>query len=262
MKILPRLKQNIQSRFKYLGGVAALIIYSIYEYLTDPQGKRIIRQILTMQIFFTGNLALRIISIAAFSLGGVTVLFLFEQIKNFGVVEFNTIGTVLSLIIIRVLGPLFTAIIVIARSGTAVAAEIATMNINDEMSALEMEGIDTLKMIIFPRIMGMAISMVLLVIYFNAIGIFGGFLVGVLMGKISPMMFVQYVLSSISLLDILAGILKAVFFGLFVSAISVYHGFQAQNSTQVPIVTTNAVVKGIFSVFILEVLFDVILFIR
>ncbi len=262
MKVLDKLKGNIKARFKYLGGVAALIVFSIYEYLTDPKGKRIVRQILTMQIFFTGNLALRIISIAAFSLGGVTVLFLFEQIKSFGVVEFNTIGTVLSLIIIRVLGPLFTAIIVIARSGTAVAAEIATMNINDEMNALEMEGIDTLKMLIFPRIMGMAISMILLVIYFDAIGIFGGFLVGILLGKISPLMFVQYVVSSLSLLDVFAGILKAAFFGLFVSAIAVYHGFQAQFSTQVPIVTTNAVVKGIFAVFLLEVIFDVLLFIK
>ena len=262
MKLIKKFVGSIKSRIKYYGGVMALIFYSIFEYFTDPEGKPIIRKILTLQIFFTANLALKIISVAAFSMGAVTVLFLFEQIKNIGVVAFNTIGTVLSLIIIRVMAPLFTAIIVIARSGTAIAAEIATMNINDEMNAIEMEGIDTLKMIIFPRIMGMAVSMVLLVVMFNAMGLFGGFFVGLILGKISPLMFGQYVLSSISLWDLLAGLLKALFFGLFISSIAIYHGFQAHSSTEVPIVTTAAVVKAIFMTFFLEVFFDVILFIK
>ncbi len=243
---------------KYYSGVASLIVYSIPEYLFHPEGRKIINRILVTQIYFTANLALRIISLVAIALGGVTVLQLFSQLSKVGALDF--VGKILNIVIVRELGPLITAFIVISRSGTAIAAEIATMNINDETDAIEMMGIDTLKMIVFPRIMGMVISMVLLITYFDAVGIFGGFLVGTVTSGITFNMFMKYVMNSITIPDILSGLIKGILFGFFIAATSIYHGFQAIIPTQVPQATTKAVVSSIVAIVVVDLVVTVIFY--
>jgi len=247
-----RFKKWLFHKLKYYSGVASLIVYSIPEYIFHPEGRPIVNSVLIMQIYFTANLALKIISLVAIALGGVTVLQLFTQLSKLGALDF--VGKILNIVIIRELGPLITAFIVISRSGSAIAAEIATMNINDETNALEMIGIDTMKMIVFPRVIGMVISMVLLITYFDAVGIFGGFLVGTISSRITFDMFMRYVMNSITIPDVLSGLIKGVLFGFFIAAISIYHGFQASIPTQVPQATTKAVVNSIVAVVLVDVI--------
>jgi phospholipid/cholesterol/gamma-HCH transport system permease protein len=130
------------------------------------------------------------------------------------------------------------------------------------MNAIEMAGIDTLKFIIFPRIMGMVISMILLLVYFTAVGLIGGFVVGNLLGGVTFDMFMRFVMTSISFADIIASLVKGVVFGFFISAISIYYGFQAISPTQVPQVTTQAVMSSIFATFFLDIIITVIFYIR
>jgi phospholipid/cholesterol/gamma-HCH transport system permease protein len=249
---------GIRLKLKFLGGIFALIVHSFVEYFRDKRGRKLVNRILTLQIYFTANHGLKIIGIVALALGAVTVLQAFTQLARLGAQDL--VGPILNIVIVRELGPIITAFIVIARSGTAIAAEIATMNINNEMDAIEMAGIDTLKMIIFPRIAGMIISFVILTIYFNAIGLIGGFIVGNLISGITFDMFMTYVMNSITFADIASGLLKAVIFGMFIPAISIYYGFQAIVPTQVPQVTTKAVVSSIFALFILNVFITVIFY--
>lgn len=256
---LKNIKNSINSKIRYYTGTISLILYSVINYFKEKKGKNIIRNIIIMQIYFTGNMALKIITVVAFAIGSVTILQLFTQLSKVGALEY--VGTILNIVIIRELSPLFTALIVISRSGTAIAAEIGTMMINDEVNALEIIGIDTLRYIVFPRIAGMVISMVLLTIYFNAIGILGGMLVGILYGGISFDMFIQYVMNSITIMDIFASLLKSAVFGVFTATISVFYGFQAYVSTHVPQVTTKAVVSSIFAMFFWEVIINLVFFV-
>lgn len=257
-KLFLKFSRSIIQKVKYYGGVASLIIYPAISYFSDKRGRKSINKVIIMQIYFTGNLALKIISLVALSLGAITVIQLFSQLSSVGAYEF--VGKILNIVIVRELGPIITAFIVLSRSGTAIAAEIGTMMVNDEVNAIEMMGINTLKFIVFPRIAGMVIAIVLLTMYFNAIGLIGGFLVGSIYANITYDMFINYVMNSISFIDIITSIIKSAIFGLFISAISIYHGFQAFVSTQIPQVTTKAVVSSIFALFIVDVLITLVIY--
>ncbi len=245
MKIFSLIFNWFRRKFKYYGGVLALIFFSFIAYFTEKTGRKRINEVLISQIYFTGNMALKIITVVSLSLGAVTILQLFTQLSQIGALEF--VGKILNIVIVRELGPLITSLVVLSRSGTAIAVEIGTMMVNDEVNALEMLGINTLRYIAFPRIAGMIIAVLLLTIYFNAIGIIGGMIVGGLY-NISFEMFSSYVLNAINYFDIFMSLFKSALFGTFISAIAIYHGFQAFNPTQVPQVATAAVVSAFFAV--------------
>ncbi|MGC8764467.1 MAG: ABC transporter permease [Brevinematia bacterium] len=246
MKVFGIITKWFKTKLKYYGGVLALIFYSFIAYFSSSAGKKRINRVLISQIYFTGNMALKIITIVSFSLGAITILQLFTQLSQIGALDL--VGKLLNIVIVRELGPVITSFIVLSRSGTAIAVEIGTMMVNDEVNALEMLGINTLRYIVFPRIAGMIVSILLLTIYFNAVGIIGGMIVGALF-NISFEMFSRYVLNAINFFDIFMSLFKGGLFGIFISAISIYYGFQAVTSTQVPQVATKAVVSSIFALF-------------
>ena len=256
MKSLRRLFKgftaSVKSRIKYYGGVAALLLYSIKEYYSDKRGRGRINKIIIMQIYFTGIMALKIVGLAALSLGIVTVVQSYYILSNFGVLK--RVGDIMNIVIIRELGPMFTAFIILSRSATAISAEIGTMMVNDEINALEMLGISSLKFIVFPRIAGMVISGVLLTVYFNAISLIGGFLVVSAIGVLTFDTYINYIISSITIIDILISLLKSGIFSLFISGIAIYHGFQAFEQTQIPQVTTKSVVSSIFALFFIDII--------
>lgn len=247
MKIIYSIYNWFKKKLKYYGGVLALIFYSFLSYFTNRMGRKRINKVLTMQIYFTGNQALKIVTMVSFFLGAITILQLFSQLSQLGALEF--VGKLLNIVIIRELGPLITSFIVLSRSGTAIAAEIGTMMVNDEVNALEMLGVDSLRYIVFPRIAGMMIANLFLTIYFNAMGVIGGMFVGLLYGNVTFEMFYKYVLKAINFFDIFISLFKSLIFGCFISSISIYHGFQAVTSTHIPQVTTKAVVSSIFALF-------------
>src|SRR5208337_1162854 len=184
-------------------------------------------------------------------LGIVIVFQSFYILSNYG--ELKQVGDIINIVVIRELGPFFTAFIIISRSATAISAEIGTMMVNDEINALEMLGISSLKFIVFPRIAGMVIAGVLLTVYFNAISLIGGFLVGSAISDLTFDTFINYIINSITLIDILISLLKSAIFSLFISGIAIYHGFQAFEQTQIPQVATKSVVSSIFALFIIDI---------
>ncbi len=249
---------SVNHKIRYYGGIAALIVYSSKDYFFDRRGRSAINRIIVMQIYFTGNKALKIVGLVALSLGIVTVIQSYYILSNYGVLK--QVGDILNIVIIRELGPIFTAFIILSRSATAIAAEIGTMMVNDEINALEMLGISSLKYVVFPRIAGMIIAGIFLTIYFNAISLIGGFLVGSVIGDFSFDTYINYIINSITMPDIMISIVKSAVFSLFVSAIAIYHGFQAFVSPQIPQVTTNAVVSSIFALFIIDIIITVFIY--
>ncbi|NMC67469.1 MAG: ABC transporter permease [Spirochaetales bacterium] len=252
-KTIQNTNDKIKLFSKFIGGVCGLIVYSLPAYFSEKRNRGTINKNFLAQVYFTGNLALRLISIVALALGAVTVIQVFTQLSKIGGQEF--IGEVLKIVIIRELGPLFTAFIVISRSSTAIASEIGNMVVTNQVDALEMMGIDPLTFIIFPRIIGVTLALVVLTICFNAIALIGGFLVSLLTIGLSFDIFFNYIMNTITFADIFSSLLKSLLFGLFISSIPIYNGFQVKSSTTIPAITTKTVMECI----IFTIIFDIII---
>ncbi|MBN1897169.1 MAG: ABC transporter permease [Spirochaetes bacterium] len=248
-EFLSKIGKSFLKKLDYFGGVCGLFVYAIWETLAGSRkGRKIIRQIIKNQILFTGYNALPIISIISLLLGIVIIVQSVTQLIQIGAE--NLIGQILIITMVRELGPILTAIIITGRSGTAIATEIGNMMVSHEVEALEAMGIDTLKYIMFPRLIGSIISTICLTIYFATVGIIGGFFVASFQLNIPLHRFFAFLFSAMTMTDLIVSILKSSVFGAIIATISVYHGFKIRlSSTEVPMATTRAVVNSLIYVF-------------
>lgn len=229
-----------------------IIIVDSFRNIPSPlnPGRRPIAQVFLKQIYFTGFESLKIIIIISLAIGTVLIT---QIISLVGAGNESLVGKVLVWVVIRELGPLLTAIIVIARSGTAIATELGFMKINGEIDCIESLGIPTEQYLIMPRIIGVTSSVIFLTIYFEIFSILGGFLVASLGWNVSFEKFSQGILSSLTLLDLSMSVVKSLFFGLFLSAACCRHGLGVgKSTTQIPQAATKGVMQSIFLVFILD----------
>jgi phospholipid/cholesterol/gamma-HCH transport system permease protein len=156
-------------------------------------------------------------------------------------------------IVVRELGPLLTAVIVIARSGTAIATELATMKINGEIDVLESLGIPAARYLILPRIFGVTTAIMVLTLYAEVVSVMGGFLIASLAWGISLEQYNQGIVPFLTLREIGVSFLKSFFFGLFVSAVCCRQGLSVSKSlTQVPQAATKGVMQSLLLVFLLD----------
>jgi phospholipid/cholesterol/gamma-HCH transport system permease protein len=160
--------------------------------------------------------------------------------------------------VVRELGPLFTAILVISRSSSAIATELAAMRVNREMEFLRGLGISPLRYLIVPRVVGTAVSLVALTVWFEAVTIAGGLFFSSLVVQLPFVAQLQSILGALSAPDLGVSLLKSLLFGLVVAAASCFHGLQVGSSiTEIPQVTTRAVMQGLSLVVVINVLLTV-----
>jgi phospholipid/cholesterol/gamma-HCH transport system permease protein len=211
------------------------------------QKKQSILEILRVvgsQIYFTGFQALPIISWLALIVGTLTIVQTSSQLSRVG--GGDMLGNLLVVLIIRELGPLITALIVVARSGTAVAVELGNMRVNKEIEALESMGIDPLSYIVFPRLLGGIISVICLAFYFCVVALLGGYFVAQFIQPIAFSYYFESIALAVSRADVLLFLLKNIFSGSIIFVICCYQGLLVkQSSTEVPQVTIKAVVNSI-----------------
>lgn len=213
------------------------------------------RTVFYRQIYFTGIESLKTVSIIACLVGIVII----TQAMNIAGLNAALTGKILIWMVVRELGPLLTAVIVIARSGTAIAAELGSMNINGEMDSLKVMGISPLNYLIVPRVMGLTASMFTLTVYFQIVCVIGGlFVSSVIMG--TPFLqHAQTMFGALNVFEVGISVLKSVAFGLVISAVSCYWGLGVKSSiTEIPQATTMAVMQSLFSVFIFDGLITII----
>jgi phospholipid/cholesterol/gamma-HCH transport system permease protein len=213
-------------------------------------GRRPIIMVYLKQVYFTGLEALKIIMIISLTIGTIII----TQIINLaGTGNEALTGKVLIWVVIRELGPLLTAIIVVARSGTAIATELGAMKINGEIESIEALGISAEKYLIMPRIFGVATAVVILTLYFEIIAILGGFLVASLGWNIHFEQFSRGVLASLTIKEIAFSVIKSVCFGLFLTAACCKQGLGVgKSATQIPQAGTKGVMQSLFLVFTLD----------
>jgi len=217
-------------------------------------------KILVMQILFTFVHALGISTFLAIAIGGAVNIIgsPFLTMLN----QQQLIYSLLIIIIMRELGPLLTAFIVIARSATAIATEIAGMVISHEVEAYISIGVDPIEHLAVPRFLGVTISLILLNIYFSVFGLAGSFLVAQIFNPTSMEFYFNNLLHQMRVHDLLLSIIKSFAFGAIISIVAVVQGFSVDRaSTEVPVAGLKAV-SGAFGLCILvNVLLSVLYYI-
>ncbi|RII31265.1 MAG: hypothetical protein CXR30_00155 [Geobacter sp.] len=230
--------------------VIMTIIQAFRDYFASfRQGRAAIRMVFLKQVYFTGWEGANIIVIIAVILGTVIIAQVVSLVGDNG----SLTGKILVWVVLRELAPLLTAVIVIARSGTAIAAELGTMKINGEIEALELLGIPTERYLIMPRVMGVTTSVVILTLYFVLTAFIASFLVASVGWHIPYDQFIQGILSSLGIKEILVLLTKSLFFGMFVSATCCCYGLGVgRSATEVPQAATRAVMTSLITVFLLD----------
>lgn len=245
------LGRRVVAGIEYTASVLLMIYLSIRAVFLDrAQSLRTIYGVVSAQIYFTGWQAIPLISVLAVATGTVVIFQSSAQLTLVGGTAM--IGNLFVAVIMRELGPLITALVVIARSGTAVASEIGTMKVNKEIDALEVMGIHPLSFIVFPRLVGGIISVLCLAFYFNLIAFGGGFLVSrFLQNEMAISFFFDSFFEALTFEDVWLFLLKNIFSGAIIFVISCYQGMLVQQSPhEVPQATTRAVVHSMIYVVI------------
>ncbi|MFN7263206.1 MAG: MlaE family ABC transporter permease, partial [Pseudobdellovibrionaceae bacterium] len=240
--------RTVIKNIEYTLRVLLMVYLSLRATVVDQtQGLRTIFSVVSSQIYFTGFQALPLISVLAVAAGGIVVLQSASQLSLLGGTDL--LGNLLVVIIVRELGPLMTALVVIARSGTAVASEVGNMRANREIEALEVLGINPLSYIVFPRLVGGVLSVLCLSFYFTLIALGAGFAVTWLMNEMPLSFYLNSLAQAVAFEDIWLFLVKNTFSGIIIFVVSCYQGLSVKRSpTEVPVVTTQAVVKSIIYV--------------
>jgi phospholipid/cholesterol/gamma-HCH transport system permease protein len=206
-------------------------------------------KILVMQILFTFVHAMGISTLLAVAIGAAVNIIGMPMLTMLN--QQSLIYTLLIMFITRELGPLLTAFIVIARSATAIATEIAGMVISHEVEAYIAVGVDPIEHLAVPRFLGVTFSLVLLNIYFSVFGLAGSFLVAQLFSSTPFDYYFSNLLQHLSIKDILLSLIKSIAFGAIISIVAVIEGFSVERaSTEVPVAGLKAV-SGAFALCIL-----------
>ncbi len=238
--------EGINKFYTYI--VSILVSFKSIRYLRF----RSIYSIAVNQTKFTGLDALPLIIFIALLIGGTVIIQATQNFPKFGIEGF--IGNLLVIIIARELGPLVTAIIVISRSGSAIAAEIATQKQHKEILSLELMGIDTKLYIVFPRIIASIFSIFSLIILFDIVAFIGGYLISLTTVFIPPDIFMETVLDAFSFEDLLITFLKSLIYGILIPLIACYYGFMTRTYFEVPIDVSRSVVRTLVIVFVINAL--------
>jgi phospholipid/cholesterol/gamma-HCH transport system permease protein len=212
------------------------------------------------QVHFMGNYSLAIIAVSGTFVGFVLGLQGYYTLQRYGSAE--ALGLLVALSLVRELGPVVTALLFAGRAGTALTAEIGLMKAGEQLSAMEMMAVDPIQRILAPRFWGAVFAMPLLAAVFSAVGILGGWAVGVLMIGIDAGSFWSQMQGGVDVwADVGNGVLKSVVFGFAVSFIALLQGYEAQPTPEgVARATTRTVVVASLTVLGLDFVLTAMMF--
>jgi phospholipid/cholesterol/gamma-HCH transport system permease protein len=208
-------------------------------------------------VYDSGITAIPIVALIAFLISVIIAYLSASQLRNYGadiyVVDLITVG------VLRELGVLLTAIIVAGRTGSAIAAELGSMKLNEEVDALDATGVDWMETLVLPRVVGLVIALPLLTVVADLIGMAGGALLCQILLDMPLQQFINRANEAIAPTTFWAGIIKAPVFALLIAMAGTYRGLQVRGSSrELGRLTTVAVVQSIFLVLLADALFAVL----
>jgi len=220
------------------------------------RGRGEVFRVITRQILFTGVDALPVVGAIALMLGLIIIIQAGTTLPQVGAGAF--LAKIIELTVVRELGPLLTAFIVIWRSGTAICTELGNMQVGQEIAALDAMGISLIRFLVMPRVAGVILAMVCLTIYFDFIAIVGGFLVAKIHLTIPIQVYLEEIEETLSVSDVLITVIKSVLFGFTIAVICCHHGLSVVGATtEVPQQTTRAMLNTVTACLVLDIIVSV-----
>ena len=217
-------------------------------------------RLITSQVHFIGNYSLILIAVAGLFVGFVLGLQGYYTLNKYG--SEQALGLLVALSLTRELGPVVTALLFAGRAGTSLTAEIGLMKAGEQLSAMEMMAVNPLQRVLAPRFWAGVIAMPILAAIFSAVGIMGGYIVGVKLIGVDEGAFWSQMQSGVDLWnDIFNGVIKSVVFGFAVTFVALYQGYEAQPTPEgVARATTRTVVMASLAVLGLDFLLTALMF--
>jgi phospholipid/cholesterol/gamma-HCH transport system permease protein len=253
---IERLGAGMSSHIWRIGFASRFLFYMLVH-----SGTALRRFHLTIaEIYFAGVLSLIIILVSGLFVGMVLGLQGYETLQRFGASE--SLGVLVALSLVRELGPVVAGLLFASRAGSAITAEIGLMKATEQLSAMEMMAVDPVARVVAPRFWGGVISMPLLAALFSAMGVFGGYLVGVQLIGVDAGAFWSQMQAAVDLRnDILNGVYKSIVFGVAVTGIAVFEGYDAVPTAEgVSRATTRTVVTSSLAILALDFVLTALMF--
>ena len=212
------------------------------------------------EVYFSGVLSLTIIVVSGLFVGMVLGLQGYDTLVRFGATE--ALGVLVALSLVRELGPVVAALLFASRAGSAITAEIGLMKATEQLDAMDMMAIDPVARVVAPRFWGGVLSMPLLAAMFSATGILGGYLVGVVLIGVDSGQFWSQMQNSVNFRDdIVNGIIKSAVFGVAITWIAVFEGYEAPPTAEgVSRATTRTVVTSALVILALDFILTAFMF--
>ncbi len=204
------------------------------------------------EVYFTGVLSLVIIIVSGLFVGMVLGLQGFETLQKYGATE--SIGVLVALSLVRELGPVVSALLFASRAGSAITAEIGLMKVTEQLTAMDMMAVSPMARVVAPRFWSGVISMPLLAALFEAMGVFGGYIVAVVIIGVDGGAFWSQMQANVDFrYDVLNGVVKSFIFGIAVTVIATFEGYDAPPTAEgVSRATTRTVVSSALTILALD----------
>ncbi len=212
------------------------------------------------EIFFSGVLSLIIILVSGMFVGMVLGLQGYETLKRYG--SESALGSLVALSLVRELGPVLAALLFASRAGSAMTAEIGLMKATEQIDAMELMAVNPVARVVAPRFWAGVISMPLLAALFSAMGVFGGYVVGVVLIGVDEGSFWSQMQAAVDFRqDIMNGVIKSVVFGFVVTTIALFEGYDAPPTAEgVSGATTRTVVQSSLAILMLDYILTAFMF--
>lgn len=246
----------VRCKLSDLGYAARLFIKLVWSLGASLRRFALVRD----QIHFLGNYSLAIIAVSGLFVGFVFGLQGYYTLQRYGSTE--ALGLLVTLSLVRELGPVVTALLFAGRAGTSLTAEIGLMKAGEQISVMEMMAVDPVQRVLAPRFWGGVMAMPLLAAVFSAMGIIGGWVVGVLMIGVDGGAFWSQIQGGVDVWkDVGNGIVKSVVFGFTVTFVALLQGYEAQPTPEgVSSATTRTVVMASLAVLGLDFILTAMMF--
>ncbi len=211
------------------------------------------------QMVSIGVASMPTVALANFLLGIVLAIQGAGQFEKLGATDL--VASLVAFSVLREIGPLITAVIVIGRSGSAITAELGTMKVSEEIEALNVMGIDPVKFLVVPRLLAMIIMMPMLTVLGEGVGLFAGWLISVTTLHLDPVFYVQNSVAAVEQKDLFSGLLKALIFGGVVGTVGCFFGIQVEGGAEgVGKATTQSVVTCLTCMLAMDALLTTIIY--
>ena len=255
--LLEQIGESTYQLIDHLTSVLSMISESFYwSFIAPILGRGLKFQYVLQQISRNGIESIPILSLILFVIGFITALQADYQLRRFGASIY--IADLVGVGLTRELGPLMAAVVLSGRSGAAMAAELGTMRVNEEIDALVTIGINPFKYLIAPRVLGLLVSLPALAMIGNCIGIFGGYVVAVFYKDIPSSQYLDATRNAIAYADVLTGLFKSAVFALIIALVGCYKGYYVKGGSQeIGKATTSSVVISLFLVIIADGFFTI-----